>query len=172
MRWQYFNRGAFLRAMGSEIRQARLTRGLSREQLADRTGLHLNTIGIAERGDRDISCLAATRILLALGCIQLRFSSSGIVPILAENPSSTFCRQLQALPPPVVASRIGEAIRIRRTAFGLSIKKTAEGAGLHPNTLWNIEQGLIMPNALSLFQLYHFLEAEDLLPSDRDLRLL
>jgi transcriptional regulator with XRE-family HTH domain len=161
----------FLASCGAEIRRARLARGLSRDELAERCGLHPNTIGIAERGDRDVSCFAQTRMLLTLGCVQLRLEREGIIPSLSEDPDSPFCVFLRSLPPPLVASRIGDAIRARRGILDLSLEEAAGRAGIHRNTLWNIERGFVAAGSLSLYRVYLSLGVEDLLPSAEDLAL-
>jgi transcriptional regulator with XRE-family HTH domain len=166
-----FDEADFLASCGAEIRRARLARGLSREELAERCGLHPNTIGIAERGDRDVSCFAQTRMLLALGCVQLRLEREGIIPSLAEDPDAPFCVFLRTLSPPLVASRIGDAIRARRRILDLSLEEAAGRAGIHRNTLWNIERGFVAAGSLSLYRVYLSLGVEDLLPSAEDLAL-
>lgn len=46
-----------LRAVGDEIRERRLAKGLSQEVLAARGGLHRNFIGLIERGQRNSTLL-------------------------------------------------------------------------------------------------------------------
>lgn len=47
----------FLRDLGQRIRQQRLARGWTQDQLADRCELHRTFIGSVERGERNISIL-------------------------------------------------------------------------------------------------------------------
>lgn len=42
-------------AFGRRIRELRLARGWTQEELAERTGFHRNYIGMAERGERNVS---------------------------------------------------------------------------------------------------------------------
>jgi DNA-binding XRE family transcriptional regulator len=50
----------------NRIEQARTSLGLSRQQLADRVGVHYQTIGYLERGEYSPSLVLALRIASAL----------------------------------------------------------------------------------------------------------
>ena len=52
---------------GSVVRQFRLLRGMSQEQLADRSGLHRTYISSIERGVRNVSLVNIQKIADALG---------------------------------------------------------------------------------------------------------
>jgi transcriptional regulator with XRE-family HTH domain len=47
----------FLRSLGDRLRQHRIDRGWTQEQLAERCDLHRTFIGSVERGERNISIL-------------------------------------------------------------------------------------------------------------------
>jgi len=55
-----------LDALGTSLRSLRLRRGLSQEALAADADLHRTYLGGVERGERNPSFLAITRILVAL----------------------------------------------------------------------------------------------------------
>ena len=51
-----------LRALGEELRERRLTRGLTQDGLAAKAGLHRNFIGMIERGERNSTVLTLEAI--------------------------------------------------------------------------------------------------------------
>lgn len=57
-----------LAAFGDNVRRARVSLGLSQEELADRCGLHRTYVGGIERGERNLGLLNVLRIASALGC--------------------------------------------------------------------------------------------------------
>lgn len=56
----------FLRAFGEAVRRARLSAGLSQEQLAESADLDRTYIGGVERGERNASLLAVHKIAQGL----------------------------------------------------------------------------------------------------------
>ncbi|MEI2713641.1 MAG: helix-turn-helix transcriptional regulator [Nocardioides sp.] len=56
------------RAFGDRVRELRLDRGLSQEQLAELADLHRTYVGSVERGERNVSLDAITALAEALGC--------------------------------------------------------------------------------------------------------
>lgn len=164
-----FDAGRFLEASGAEFRRVRLERGLSREHVAELAEIHPNTVGVAERGDRDQSSIKQTRLLLALGCERLFVTPAGIVAVLSDDPCGD--TQLRAIRDPVFAQHIGEAIRRRRRAMGMSLDAVALRAAVHRNTLWNIERGLVLPSSLNLYRVYLSLGVRTLIPSREGLEL-
>jgi transcriptional regulator with XRE-family HTH domain len=55
-----------LRKLGKNIREKRLTLGLTQEALADKAGLHFTYIGQTERGQRNVTCASLYKIAKAL----------------------------------------------------------------------------------------------------------
>lgn len=164
-----FDPDRFLESSGAEIRRARLERGLSREVLAEMAGVHPNTLGFAERGDRDLNSITQTRLLLALRCECLLLCQRGVKPVLGDGHSGVeACR---AWRDPQFAALIGKAIRLRRVSLGLTLEKVAGDAVLHRNTLWNIERGLVLASGLSLYRVYLALGVRALVPYDSGLSL-
>ena len=164
-----FDAAVFLEASGEEFRRVRIERGLSRETLAERAGVHPNTIGVAERGDRDLAAITQTRFLLALGCERLALSTEGVIAVLGDERAGL--EHFRTLRDPAFARLIGVAIRTRRLSFGLSLDEVALEAGLHRNTLWNIERGLVLAGGLNLYRIYLSLGVRALVPSGEGLSL-
>jgi transcriptional regulator with XRE-family HTH domain len=54
-------------AFGSAVRERRVERAVSQEQLADLAGIHRTYIGGVERGERNVSLANIVRIADALG---------------------------------------------------------------------------------------------------------
>ncbi|MGL5066045.1 MAG: helix-turn-helix domain-containing protein [Microcoleus sp.] len=55
-----------LQQFGDRVRTLRKARGLSQEQLAEKTGLHRTYIGGIERGERNVSLINIVRLAKAL----------------------------------------------------------------------------------------------------------
>lgn len=62
---------ALLRALGARVRARRDELGLSRQELADTAGLHLNYLGGIERGERNVATVNLARLAQALGYSDL-----------------------------------------------------------------------------------------------------
>ncbi|MCX6543507.1 MAG: helix-turn-helix transcriptional regulator [Acidobacteria bacterium] len=57
---------AIRKHFGRRIRELRLTRDLSQEQLAERAGLHRNYVGGIERGERNVAILNIAKLAAGL----------------------------------------------------------------------------------------------------------
>lgn len=57
----------FASMLGARIRNMRVQRNMSQEDLAEHSGLHRTYIGMVERGERNITLHNYARIVLALG---------------------------------------------------------------------------------------------------------
>ncbi|MCE9273110.1 helix-turn-helix transcriptional regulator [Bacteroides fragilis] len=60
-----------LKVFGLRVRQLRLERGFSQEELADRAGLHRTYIGMIERAEKNVTLLNIEKLALAL---EIRFT--------------------------------------------------------------------------------------------------
>lgn len=164
-----FDEAGFLAACGLAVRDARKGFGLSREALSDRADVSVAAIGAMERGERALSVTAHTRILLTLGCMHVTLSDEG--PAFGIDANAAPAGRLLALPPSTIVRYIGGAIQERRTANGLSLEELGGLAGVHRNTIWNIEQGLVLANGMTLYRLYLALDVAELEPAGDSLRL-
>jgi transcriptional regulator with XRE-family HTH domain len=63
----------FLRDLGDRIREKRLERGLTQDQLGEKCNLHRTFIGSVERGERNVSILNLKLIagVLRIGLAEL-----------------------------------------------------------------------------------------------------
>ena len=61
----------FLRDLGDRIRQKRLERGWTQDQLGEKCSLHRTFIGSVERGERNVSIL---NLKLMAGVLRVRMS--------------------------------------------------------------------------------------------------
>ena len=59
-----------LRQVGDDLAAWRKLRGLTQAQLADRSGVHRDTIGRLERGDGGVSFENVLRVLRGLGLLE------------------------------------------------------------------------------------------------------
>ena len=60
-----------LTEFGGRVSALRLIRGLSQQQLANKTGMHRTYIGGVERGERNISLLNTHKLAVALGVVAI-----------------------------------------------------------------------------------------------------
>jgi len=152
-----FDDKTYLKATGAEFLQARLSRGLSREALAERSGVHVNTIGALERGERDVNSTTKCWILAALGCRSLVMEDHVDRILLHEDPASFPRADIQTMPDSIVVRIIGQALRDRRESLNATMGLVALRAGVHENTLWNIERGLVSATGIHLHRIYRAL---------------
>jgi transcriptional regulator with XRE-family HTH domain len=55
------------RAFGRKLRECRLNKGLSQEELADLAGVHRTYVGMVERGEKNVTLVTLSRFAKALG---------------------------------------------------------------------------------------------------------
>jgi len=164
-----FDEAGFLAVCGLAVRDARRGYGFSQEELSDLSGINIAAIGSVERGERSISVVPYTRLLLALGCTHVALHGEGVV-LTIEAPGR-LTAGLMDMPAASLVGNIGEAIHCCRKARGLSLEETGLLAGLHRNTVWNIERGLSPASSMTLYRLYLALGVTDLGTESGRLRL-
>ena len=152
-----FDEKAYLKATGAEFQQARLSRGMSRESLAERSGVHLNTISALERGAHDVNSTTKCWILAALGCKSLVMENLVDRIVLHDDPAAYPRSDIQSMPDSAVVRIIGQAIRERRETLDATLEDIATLADVHVNTLWNIERGLVSATGIHLHRIYRAL---------------
>ncbi len=150
----HFDREGYLKAVGADMKRARLERGLSREELADLAGVHPNTIGGVERGDHDVNSGTKCWILAALGARSVIMETDADFVELEDDESQYPRADVQAMADSEIVRIIGNAIRNRREGIGMSLDELARRSGVHRNTLWNIERGLVSCSGSSLHCIY------------------
>jgi Predicted transcriptional regulator len=163
--------GSILRDSGSAAAEIRRREALSQADLAELTGLHVNTIANFERGLSDPSLLAVSLIYIYLRCPGVSVDESGCyVPLEPRSDcmAPLFSRELISLP--MMASIIGARVRERRLAMDLCIAETAKEIGIHPNTLWNLEKGLVAPSVSTSLRLYRRLGITRVVPGGDDIK--
>lgn len=152
-----FKESDFLRETGLEFRQARLLRGLSREALAEAAGVHTNTVAAFERGERDVNSATQCWILASLGCRTLILEDSVYRIVLGLGPEDYPRSDIQRMPYATIIDMMGRSIRELRAEAGLSLEHLSGAAGVHLNTLWNIERGLVCPMSAHVYRIYRAL---------------
>jgi transcriptional regulator with XRE-family HTH domain len=161
-----------LRTSGSIIADIRKTEGLSQSELAELTGLHPNSITNAERGVVDPSILLTSLIFLRLRCLGVAVNEEGFYPIPSPDargglpfPNLDICKA-------AMISEMGRRVVERRHALGLSIRDLAEESGVHPNTVWNFEKGLVAPSTSTTYGIYRALGVSRVVGTEEGIRFL
>jgi len=158
--------------LGKEYRRIRKLQGVSVERLAESTGLHQNTIGCIERGSNDIKLVSNARIMAALGCESFDIGETTFsfnIEELADYPGRA---DVLRLPASSIVYMTGRTIRERRTARGITILELSDSVGIHHNTLWNIENGLVEATLYNLYRIHKGLSVLSLKGTARGLQIL
>lgn len=130
--------------------------GLTQEELAEVAQVHPNTVSNLERAVGSASLPLLSSMLVHLGCRGLTLDAYGFHPIPGNEPHPFYPTLVQA--PPTMLRIIGQHFLARRRACGLTLAEASRIAGLHPNTIWNLEHGLVAPSATTAFLLARALE--------------
>ncbi|MBN1242803.1 MAG: helix-turn-helix transcriptional regulator [Spirochaetales bacterium] len=147
---------------GRVLEGLRKVRGLSREEAAGLAGLHPNTIKRVESGKVEASTLVVTKICAALGCGAVAVGELGFVPSLDGGDGLERALRIRMMPPARIAWRTGESVAALRADLGLGLRSFADRAGVHYNTIWNLERGLVAPSLLTLFRICRAFDIEAL----------
>jgi transcriptional regulator with XRE-family HTH domain len=157
---------------GGELSALRREQGLSQPDLAELTGLHRNTIANVERGRGDSS-------VLAMSLMQVYLRASGVVVgnegfILCPPPAGDRKYPYPSLMvrAPSMISTMGQLTRERRRKREMSLTELADAAGVHRNTIWNFERGLVAPSVSTIYSIYRSLEVRWVGGSDNGLLFL
>jgi transcriptional regulator with XRE-family HTH domain len=161
-----------LRYSGRALAGLRRESGLSQEDLADIAGIHRNTVGNIERGDCDPSAIAVGMLQICLRCKGIAVGEKGFSPLGAGQDRRFVPFDALSLRPSTMVSMMGEAARARRAVLGLSMAALARDTGIHLNTIWNFEQGLVTPSLSTLFLIYRGLEVRTVAGEPDSLLLL
>ncbi len=160
-----FDSLCYLQRAGEEMKRRRVERGLTRNELARLACVHVNTIGSIERGEHDINSTTKCWILAALGTKSLIMEIHCDHIELAPERDLFPRTDIQSRPDAEVVRIIGNAIRIQREGLGLSLSELALNSGIHSNTLWNIERGLVSSTGINLHCIYLALGIRKATPS-------
>jgi transcriptional regulator with XRE-family HTH domain len=156
-----------IRASGASIASIRKAEGYSQAQLADLAGVHQNTIANIERGVVDPSVLALNFIYLKLRCQGIEISDEGFSPILSPSGSRELPFPKLALTSPgAMILAMGRSVSAWRQARDMSLKDLAGEAGVHVNTLWNFENGLVVPSTSTIYSVYRALDVSRVMGSE------
>lgn len=137
---------------GALTADLRRKQGLSQWDLADLAGVHVNTVSNLELGLTDPSTTLYSLVLVALKCPGITICEYGFPPL---DPLSDFPGLSDImLSKPRIVSEIGTRVRDRRADLGLTLRETARAAGIHHNTLWNLENGLVVPSISTMYRLF------------------
>jgi len=125
--------------------------------LAERSGIHRNSISAIENHKHDASSITCAMLCFALNIQQVELQKNGAIRLIPA-PMQREQRELAKIPQHAyIMERIGNAICCKREAGGLSQEELAVSAGIHKNTLWSIERGLTVPINSHLFSIYYSL---------------
>lgn len=147
-----------LRVSGGELAILRRSQGLSQADLAELTGLHRNTITNIERGVKDASVLAMSLVQLHLRAGGVFVEREGFYPSPHPAGSAAYPYPELLIAPPAMVSAMGDRVRRRRLDLGLSLHALASACGVHVNTIWNFERGLVAPSVSTTYLVYSNLQ--------------
>jgi transcriptional regulator with XRE-family HTH domain len=166
------NLNSMLRVFGSEMAVQRKRRGMTQLGLAKATGLSVNTISNIERGILDPTVVVVALMQIHLGNLGIELVGDHYIPIAAPQPMGPLPFPNLVKPPAAIVMMIAEVIRNRRQKQNMTLEALAEVSGVHTNTLWNLEHGLVAPSISTLFRVYRSLGVHRILGTATGIELL
>jgi transcriptional regulator with XRE-family HTH domain len=161
-----------LRVLGLGMASLRKRRGLTQVSLAELTGLSVNTISNIERGTLDPTVVVVALMQVHLGALGLELAGENYT--LVESPRSDGPLPFPNLakPPAAIVMMIGERIKNRRQRMKMTLEALSADSGIHINTLWNLEHGLVAPSISTLFRVYRSLGVRSVIGTPDGIELL
>jgi len=158
-----YKRQTYLDTLADELKTRRKFCGFSREEVAFYAALHPNTISVIERAERDVSILSLIKVVSALGCCGLKIDQGQYHIIFADSFVEIPRQDLLSIRDSELIRRIGETVRARRESLSMTLEDIADVPGLHLNTVWNSERGLVVADGYSMYRIYQSLNVSELL---------
>ena len=141
----------FLASIGRLIADARRTRDLSQEELAEIVNLSRNAISAVETGTSDPRVVTLTHIFDRLGVESTRLDL-GAWTIRCER----FGPPNELVPESTLRRALAGAVDSMRRARGVSRETVSDRTGVHRNTIARIENGVGSMRTTTLADLYAF----------------
>src|SRR5574344_2780424 len=160
------DRQTYLKELAHELKERRKFCGFSREEVADYSSLHPNTISVIERAERDVSILSLIKIVSALGCCGLDIEQKQYHIHFTDSRVEIPRKDLLSIRDSEFIRRIGETIRARRETLGITLEEMATLSGLHINTIWNSDHGLVVADGFNMYCIYKSLNVSELVEKD------
>jgi transcriptional regulator with XRE-family HTH domain len=154
---------------GGELAALRRSQGLSQSDLSELSGLHRNTVQKVEAGCGDSSILAMSLMQIFLRASGVNVEREGFFPCPPPAEVPDYPYAFLILRPPVMIAAMGRMIRRRRTERGMSLSGLADSVGVHRNTIWNVERGLVAPASSTIYAIYRGLGVRWVGGSDKGL---
>lgn len=153
----------FLREQGKEVHAKRLARGLSIQELSRMIGVHRNTITAIEQGKHDYSSLISINLLCALGPRTVQITKNAeLLELATESANIENMRDILKMNASKKILILGKQLRQFRRSRSLTLGEAASHCRLHPNSLWNLEQGLVIPSMFNLHRIYYCIGVQKL----------
>ena len=151
---------ALLKSIGGEVQSRRKACGMSQEDVAELAGAHHNTVGRIERGEADPSVVSLSYLYFLLECSGVHVDRSGVIPFCMPGVSfsSASAPEIAGMSPAEMVHRLGTVVRGRRSAMGMSLRQLARSSGIHANSLWNLETGLVSPAITTYYRALRAME--------------